>query len=107
MSFAFDAPFLAVLLPLVDGLRVEVAEKSMAGSGAVCGWVLAVVECCRWLRSEGNSVRSVVEVEEGGRRLKAAGERGQLDAKEYGGVRDEKVREWLIASRVCRALRGQ
>ena len=75
--------------------------------GAVCGWLLAVVECGRWMKAEGDGVRGVVEVEEGGRRLKVAGESGQLGAKEYVGVRDNKVREWLIASRVCRAMRGQ
>ena len=107
VAFALDAPFLGTLLPLVGGLKVEVAEKSMTGSGAVCGWLLTVLECCRWMKAEGDSIRGVVEFEEGGRRLRAAGERGQLGAKEYGGVKDDKVREWLIASRVCRVLRGQ
>ena len=107
VSFAVDASFWAALTPLVEGLRVEGVEKSMVGSGAVCGWLVAVVECCRWLRAEGDGVRGVAEAEEGGRRLRVAGERGQLGAKEYGGVKDDKVREWLVASRVCRALRGQ
>ena len=107
VSYVFDVPFLPTLRPLVEGLKEEAAEKSMTGSGAVCGWLLAVMESCRWMKAEGDSVRGVVEAEEGGRRLKAAGERGQLAAKEYGGVKDDKVREWFIASRVCRALRGQ